>query len=162
MTNETLADILRDMRNPENDYITNNDLRDLADRLEAAAKREKVEAVALAAGQAVKLTDEKWRRDIGNGAAIHTALDSVRIEMLKRLAGIQPQISDMGILELCVDAQHKPVRNCDMENCAWDAQVEFRRTFRDPYGNPAPSGDDAAYWSMFVNWLFAPAEGGEK
>ena len=55
----------------------------------------------------------------------------------------------------------KPARSCDKENCAWDAQVEFRRTFRDAYGNPAPSGDDPAYWGLFVNWLFAPAEGKE-
>lgn len=43
MNNETLADILADMRDPENDYITNNDLRDLADRIEAAAKHERIQ-----------------------------------------------------------------------------------------------------------------------
>lgn len=37
--NKTLADILAGMRDPENDYITNNDLRDLADRIEAAIAR---------------------------------------------------------------------------------------------------------------------------
>lgn len=42
MTNtpETLSAIIAEMRDPENRFLTNNDLRDLADRIEAAAKRE--------------------------------------------------------------------------------------------------------------------------
>ena len=45
--NETIADILAEMRDEEhNDFLTNNDFRDLADRLEAAHKedREKMKA----------------------------------------------------------------------------------------------------------------------
>ncbi|MBQ7252911.1 MAG: hypothetical protein IJS32_09990 [Kiritimatiellae bacterium] len=39
--NETIADILAEMRDEEhNDFLTNNDLRDLADRLEAAHKED--------------------------------------------------------------------------------------------------------------------------
>ena len=55
-----------------------------------------------------------------------------------------------------------PQRNCDRHKCAWDAQREFRRVFRDPYGKPAPSCDNPAYWPLFANWLFAPAEGGAE
>ena len=88
MNCETLDDIIAEMRDACGDF-TDHEVVDFADRIEAAAKREKVEAVTTAAGQAVKLTNEKWRRDIGNGSAIRTALDSVRIELLKRLAGIR-------------------------------------------------------------------------
>ena len=51
--NETLADIVAGMRDPENDYITNNDLRELADRIEAAAKRAHDIAAALLAAKDV-------------------------------------------------------------------------------------------------------------
>lgn len=176
--NEELEKIAQDMRRKERELWAGNPPRmgngaaalmldGYASRLEVAlglAPRPKGKAAErereMAKGLSKKLDGN--RAITGNGAAIYTALDSVRIEMLKRLAGIQPQISDMGILELCVDAQHKPVRNCDRDDCAWDAQVEFRRSFRDAYGNPAPSGDDPAYWGLFVNWLFAPAEGGPR
>lgn len=69
LDDETLADIAAEMRSgfmpvmPVYEYLSS-----LADRIEAAAKREKIEAVTLAASQAVNLTNEKWRRESGNTA----------------------------------------------------------------------------------------------
>lgn len=91
---------------------------------------------------------------IGNGAALYAALDSVRIEMLKRHVGIFPQISDMGILELCVNAQHRPVRNCDrfdgdkdmlIEACMRERGLLVTENFSD----------------VFADWLLEPMKEGK-
>lgn len=80
---KTTEDILREMREYANQLdndgdTTGADFRDFANQLEEAMKREKVEAVILAATKAVNLTDEKWRRErIGNIAAMRAALDKV-------------------------------------------------------------------------------------
>ena len=178
--NEELEKIAQDMRKKERELWAGNPPRmgngavalmldGYASRLEVAlglAPRPKCEAAAtereMAKGLSKKLDGN--RAITGNGAAIHTALDSVRIEMLKRLAGIQPQISDMGILELCVDAQHKPVRNCDRFRTAdevsayWGANVHAVPLHGDAYAMRI----DGREFASFLDWLFATAEGGEK
>lgn len=178
--NEELEKIAQDMRKKERELWAGNPPRmgngavalmldGYASRLEVAlglAPRPKCEAAAerereMAKGLSKKLDGN--RAITGNGAAIHTALDSVRIEMLKRLAGIQPQISDMGILELCVDAQHKPVRNCDRFRTAdevsayWGANVHAVPLHGDAYGMHI----DGETYPTFLDWLMAPAKEGK-
>ena len=167
--NEELEKIAQDMRKKERELWAGNPPRmgngavalmldGYASRLEVAlglAPRPKCEAAHKEEPLAVVKPP-----CAGNGAAIHTALDSVRIEMLKRLAGIQPQISDMGILELCVDAQHKPVRNCDRFQTAsevsayWNSNVRTVPLPHDAYGMHI----DGETYPTFLDWLFAPAE----
>lgn len=163
MNSKTLADILSIMRseplyNPHGDPAlveANKVLKDYADRIEAAVQREKVEAATKAATEAVNLTNEKWQRDVqrGNGAALYAALDAVRIEMLKRYADIHPQINDVEILELCVNALHR-ARNCDrfdgdkdmlIEACMRERGLLATENFRD----------------VFADWLLEPMKEGK-
>lgn len=169
--NEELEKIAQDMRRKERELWAGNPPRmgngavalmldGYASRLEVAlglAPRPKCEAAAtereMANGPSKKLDGNRAITE--NGAAIHTALDSVRIEMLKRLAGIHPQISDMGILELCVDAQHKPPRNCDR----FATEAEARKAFYNCYFGPT---EEEFVNAAFIDWLFSTAEGGSR
>lgn len=172
MNSKTLADILSIMRseplyNPHGDPAlveANKVLKDYADRIEAAVQREKVEAATKAATEAVNLTNEKWQRDVqrGNGAALYAALDAVRIEMLKRYADIHPQINDVEILELCVNALHR-ARNCDRFQTAsevsayWNSNVRTVPLPHDAYGMHI----DGETYPTFLDWLMAPAKEGK-
>ena len=91
--------------------------------------------------------------------ALYAALDSVRIEFLKRLTDIQPQISDMGILELCVNALHR-ARNCDRFQTAsevaayWNSNVRTVPLPHDAYGMHI----DGKTYPTFLDWLMAPTK----
>ena len=116
MNEEILADILRDMRNPENDYITNNDLRDLADRIEAAKKREYVERefahkkVEEALSDEIAIRDEKIKQAAtGNAAAMREALLRV-----KEARGRDLEYVTLADIDAEIDAAlAAPPRNCD-------------------------------------------------
>ena len=94
--------------------------------------------------------------------ALYAALDAVRIEMLKRYADIHPQISDVGILELCVDALHR-ARNCDRFQTAsevsayWNSNVRTVPLPHDAYGMHI----DGETYPTFLDWLMAPAKEGK-
>ena len=175
--NEELEQIARDMRKKERELWAGNPPRmgdgAVALMLDGYASRLEV-ALGLAPRPKCEATHKEEPLAVvkppcsGNGAAIHTALDSVRIEMLKRLAGIQPQISDMGILELCVDAQHKPVRNCDRFSSGEEAWIAFERerpNWCDEHSSKDPDCTDcemADCGRCMSEWLFAKAEGGAE
>lgn len=106
-------------------------------------------------------------RASGNAAAMRAALERL-LRFLQWMYAQEGRSADVGRdrlsdeIDVAVSALAAPARNCDRFDCVCTAQREFRRAFRDPYSNPAPSGDDPAYWPLVVNWLFATAEGGEK
>ena len=93
--------------------------------------------------------------------ALYAALDAVRIEMLKRYADIHPQINDVGILELCVDALHR-ARNCDRFQTAsevsayWNSNVRTVPLPHDAYGMHT----DGETYPTFLDWLLALAKEG--
>ena len=161
--NETLADIVAGMRNPENDYITNNDLRDLADRIEAAAKRERAVTDAMLAckGKMFPHPDPEHAPPPhpGNAAALRKALKYAR-DVLAFTCRIDWRTT-MAWGELH-DAIHKSdaalaasPRNCDRFRTEEEAYAEFGKA-----GN-AFGTDTSERLYRYARWLFAP-EGGAR
>ena len=134
VNNETLADIVAEMRDEmtgthyvadgmiESLHRAQSELRALADRLEAALKREKdeIEADALAAGGIV----EAERHKPGNAAAMREALGAV-YRILEEIQSFTPHLSDVSLMRefrsrVCrakrvLDvALSAPPRNCDI------------------------------------------------
>ena len=108
MNNETLADILAEFRKfalraaEDDKLISPESVLLLADKAEAAAQMEKVEAV--------NLTDEKWRRDAGNASAMRAALLRV-----KEARGRDLEYVTLADIDAEVDAAlAEPPRNCDV------------------------------------------------
>lgn len=175
MNNETLADIMAGMRDPENDYITNNDLRDLADRIEAAAKRERgalvaeAEAAKDARNRAlVRLREEYAERchecktKSGNAAAMRLCDELIQ-------AAYDADICSPGDLAQRVRkikaALPAPLRNCDRFRTAdevsayWGANVHAVPLHGDAYAMRI----DGETYPTFLDWLMAPAkEGGAE
>lgn len=174
MDSETLADIAREMREYDNTPPPKRAWMDLADRIEAASEREKVEAVTIAATKAVNLTDEKWRRDAGNAAALREALELCvremcaycRAEAAMTMPG-KECFYGCEALRVAKSALAAPPRNCDRYRTEKEAEAAFDRfcaKARDgeckPWECPLKStGGKYCY----VAWLLATAEeGGEK
>ena len=126
---ETIADIVADIRAqnqglPEDNYALSPlvcDLLSLADRIEAAAKRER-EAGAEAAqicgeiGEMIgrEATREKSSR-VGNAAKMREALSEIS-NLADALDIDNPNV--VAILDQCRDALAAPPRNCDRPECA--------------------------------------------
>lgn len=113
MTNsKTLTDILAEMRGQSELWgrhavcATSQTVSQWADCIEAAAQREKVEAV--------NLTDEKWRRDTGNAAAMREALDKIHLIATTNINECVGDESDIHIVNLAKAALAAPPRNCDV------------------------------------------------
>ena len=121
VNNETLADIVAEMRDEmtgthyvadgmiESLHRAQSELRALADRLEAALKREKdeIEADALAAGGIV----EAERHKPGNAAAMREALKEIdRVVFDKR----RHTKEEVEAHRLATEALTVPPRNCDV------------------------------------------------
>lgn len=133
---ETLSAILAEMRDPENDFLTNNDLRDLADRIEAAAKRERDTAAP------------------GNAAAMREALEHAREAVRYAVAARAfPERLNAEI----DSALSAPARNCDLFAHLYDARQAFYRE----HAGILPE-NEADIERAFCDWLFAPAEGGAE
>ena len=73
---ERLADIAADMRGwaELGASVNPSMLLRYADRIDKATLIERADAATIAATQAVNLTDEKWKRDAGDGAKVREAL----------------------------------------------------------------------------------------
>lgn len=175
---ETRADIIREMREQANEPtivslgevfppVGTEDVKDWADRIEAAVKREMaaIEAGALSAGGLVEAMRHK---QVGNAAvmrealkkvlaayksgAIHTCAECYRDEWDDELSYLK---SDVEV------ALSKPPRNCDRFATAKAAHEAFcSEPCEHPCGNCTVHKGEMSH-DCFINWLFAKAEGGD-
>ena len=98
MSNETLADIVREMRAVDR-AMWSHEVRAFADRIEAARKRETA----------------------GNAAALRAALEDV----VKYLGDIIPTRREIELIKSARAALSAPPRNCDRFDCAEEAWVHY-------------------------------------
>ena len=106
-----------------------NKLREFADSIEAAAKREKaaIEADALAVGGAVGGMVEAARHKPSNAAAMREALEAARDLLLPRCNGGTAFARVCGeTVNKIMDALSAPPRNCDV-GTAEEQEVRFKR-----------------------------------
>jgi hypothetical protein len=146
-------------------------LRSFADRIEAAAERERDEDRQLAA---IAESDEAFARCArcdrpervhGNAAALRVALE--RIRPLVRAAGVTPYVPErkelidgaLGIIDAALAA---PARNCDRFQNWHDAMREEYFTRSTPENVKGYPYGDEKRWREFCDWLFATAEGGAR
>lgn len=167
MNSETLADILAEMRDGRiligcTEYVHDPHLMDLADRIEAAAARER----EMAKGLYKKLDGN--RAITGNAAAMREALTQVQIGFDGNVLGPIGDIpNDWEIAEakrLCkvVDsALDAPPRNCDRFKAADEARMAFWDTHETIWDAFKNRGGTELFYEV-LDWLFAPAEGGAK
>ena len=166
-TNETIADILREMREAAKStdlfngeevgepMIRGTEVEDWADRIDAAAKREReeVESDALSVGGLVEAT----RHKAGNAAAMREALESTE-ELLEHFAKPGTMLGDAFAFHMRDNraALAAPARNCDIlsEEAANEAWDEYRHSHVLPRGG----------WDFrhVIALLYAPAEGGAE
>ena len=157
--NETIADIVaefREMVHQSVDGIIAVKADVIADRIEAAWRREKAEAeaAALSAGGIV----EALRHKPGNAAAWREALVFLRDKELSLLEGNVRHcigLTVFGLEQACKimrgvieEALSAPPRNCDCHKDADSAYIAFCG-----YDFAAKDISDSA----FIDWLFAPA-----
>lgn len=180
MNNETIADVIAEMRRCA-DYLPSRQKyvpklpirawRNLADRIEAAHKREhadwnaETEAAKDARNRvACRMRSEfaekcrNCERALGSAAAMRDALEIC----LKKMCGYcreaagrcgydVPCVDGCEPLKMAMSALSAPARNCDLYRTeeealkAWDGLDE----------------NDAGDWFAFTDWLFASAEGKE-
>jgi len=122
-------------------------LNTLADRIKAAAEWEKIDAVTIAAGHAVKLTNEKWRRDTGNATALREALEGVLSALAD--AGFHPYVYGDPLAEAVIKARAAlaaPPRNCDKYADEDDAFAAWHDSLKD--------GDIVSVRNA-LRWLFS-------
>lgn len=160
MASETIADIVAEYRRDYEDmkakrlYLpTAEYLRRLLDRIEAAAKRERVEveADALSAGGLV----EAMRHKPSNAAALHKAIDYLCERIAELDAMFDP--SEVECLRVAFSA---PPRNCD--RFGGDYKMLHSAWF-DWTGSPSGQNPDGTAKMAFGEWLLAPAKkGGAK
>lgn len=163
--NETIADILREMRDEQrNDFLTNSDLRHLADRIEAAAKLtlhdgSPSDETAKSAAQAAGGGERPAR--FGNAAAMRDALGTAKIWAETHIAGAELcgyKADDMAtaLVPRLDAALAAPARNCDRFATrdeafnAWSAETGGTRW------------DAATREVSFTHWLYETAKGGAK
>ncbi len=166
--NETQADIIAEMREyaarcrnenfgtaPECEaHYNEDDVDALADRLEAARKREREAAEARQLNECVVVREEEaseWRKRTGNAAAMREAILAIKSVN----DGRPHDAAGYEINDIIEEALAEPPRNCDMFakwHEAWDA-------FRAEYGGPTDPGETAYYFGV---WLFAQAKGGKE
>lgn len=165
---ESLADILADMRqgmNPngtaECQYLE-SDICTLADRIEAAAKREReaAEADALAVGGVV----EAGRHTPRNAAEMREALCDILTAAFAAILRYGNSDKEMQRLAICADnardALSAPARNCDLplvvdvlaNNNADKAWWVFKQAHPDAYF-------DVPGLMRCIEWLLAPVAG---
>lgn len=178
-TPETLAAILAKYRKdiaggqfftPTQEYI----LR-LLDRIEAAAERERVERefahkkVEEALSDEISIRDEKIKQSApGNASAMREAMHQLSENLLNRIAGICPNLTDEGMLLLAEKALAAPARNCDRFDEYHDAVDAWHREERclGHHEDGGTCAKDPLASTLapvcFARWLFAKAEGGAE
>lgn len=160
--NETQADIIADMRRhiqaardfPQDIDITIGDVEDWADRLEAAAKRERAHQEALRINECIVSREEEaddWRKRTGNAAALREALEGV----LSALAdvGFHPFVYGDPLAEAVIKARSALAatpRTCDLFSSYAEAENYWHENV-----------ECAEVNGCFDVWLFSPAEGKE-
>ncbi len=170
MNDEALADILAEMRNRADtviegrvitarNFVPQEAVEDWADRIEAAAERERaeIEADALAVGGIVEAARQK---KVGNAAALREALERVEQSWLARGEdGSSLHAGDtLGIISSALSA---PPRNCDKFATAEVARLAFWDTHETIWEAFKNRSGMALFYEV-LNWLFAPAEGGAE
>lgn len=163
--NETLADILAEMRDADGDF-TDHEVVDYADRIEAAAVRlvreERTEAIDEALAHAEEVRAEKCRNceRTGNATALREALE----EQL-RYWDTHVRTRDEEAMRQHIEAAlAKPARNCDRFRTSdevsayWAANVHAVPLHGDAYAMRI----DGREFATFLDWLFATAEGGAR
>lgn len=164
---ETIADIVAEMRGLVKPGETLNHtyelLSGLADRLEAAVKRECIEVATRAATQGVNLTNEKYANTpIGNTVAMREAVEWAKKKALYISRNYRTPLSLTGnIVELLAylnAALAAPPRNCD--RFGGDIDQLREACARERGMNP-----EEDFPEVFAEWLLAPStekEGGTK
>ena len=176
---ETSADITAEIRARAGAWpepaLTKYDMT-LADRIDAAVKRECIEAATRAATQGVKLTNEKHANmPIGNTAAMHDALEIAKKAICNRARAnhtcaslawenstINANCGDIlcSHRDLCEaktaiqKALAKPPRNCDMYG--GDHKMLHTAWF-DWTGSPSGQNADGTVKLTFSEWLLEKA-----
>ncbi len=152
---ETSADITAEIRARAGAWpepaLTKYDMT-LADRIDAAVKRECIEAATRAATQGVKLTNEKYANmPIGNTAAMHDALAKVK----KLFDGrIMWQYEIREAHKAVEAALAKPPRNCDMYGGDYGM---LHTAWFDWTGSPSGQNPDGTIKLTFSEWLLEKA-----
>jgi len=82
-----------------------------------------------------------------NAAAIREAMHQLSENLLNRIAGVCPNLTDEGLLLLAEKALAAPARNCDRFSTAEEAYAAWM--------------EDNSLMAI-CDWLFAPAEGGKE
>lgn len=165
---ETLNDIVAEIRGE----FVRIDLERLADRIEAAAERERedlVDAHDAIARLESELAEVRRERDtlaaertLGNAAALRVALENARSKFIhiKKCAD-KGEVSRKKLTILCefvsqeiTDALAAPARNCDR----FATEDEARKAYW-AYREPLEFNNKP--FVAITEWLFAPAEGGD-
>jgi hypothetical protein len=149
---ETIDGILREMRKDMPRVIDAIViLRNYADRIEAAHKREQEDAIAATVVAAAKSASEVYEphiqsEPVGNAAKMREALEKV-VEIAKREWNAFRETSAMYEMhEICTAALSAPPRNCDRFFNANDALEAFKKE----------KGETII---EFIRWIFAEAKG---
>ena len=122
MSAETLADIAREMREGvvvgDTEYCREPHLIALADRIEAAAERERAHQEALRINECIVSREEgasEWRKRIGNAAAMRAAFKGLLSAL--EAVGFRPLVEGDPLAEAVLKARAAlsvPPRNCDV------------------------------------------------
>jgi hypothetical protein len=176
--NETQADILAEMRRhiqaardyPHDIEITVCDVENWADRIEAAAAREREAAEARQTNECVVVREEEaaeWRERIGNAAALREAL--VKTLDAFKSGAIRTEWNDpdswkhddeLWYLKNDIEsALAAPPRNCDRFKAADEARMAFWDTHETIWDAFKNRGGTELFYEV-LDWLFAKAEGG--
>ena len=155
--NETIAEICESMRNyagPANlCKLIGDRIRDYADRIEAAAERER--GIARDLGRIDEQSDQMERAANTIARSLNPGNASAMREALERLASWDASCPDTELHKITTAAIAAPARNCDRFETADEAEREYcRKAFFAGYEDPVVR---AAF-----RWAFAPAEGGAE
>jgi len=166
--NETIADIVEEMRNRAEAARQYDDgivmlLNTLADRIETVYKRETVEVSTRAATFAINKTNEEWRQKLGNAAKLREAAKHVQ-SIMERLHDPTDKNNAefVRIWEIVSAALAAPARNCDVpfrvEGTTWNIADKAWRVFKQTHPD---AYFDTPNLVRCIEWLFAHAESEE-
>lgn len=189
---ETLADIVREMRNPPRDgrddcYCPNcgdyidGVLRLWADRIEAAAEQERAHQEALRINECIVSREEaasEWQKRIGNSAALREALEKFLDLARRGLAFVTSyrytEEENDELEEAFANAKSalaKPARNCDVWSADEQAERFLAECKRHDHCTTCPVHAMWGVWRVgqpksckfiWAQMPFVPAEGGAE
>ena len=131
-------------------------LNDLADRIEAAAERERKRQEALRINECIVSREEEaseWQKRIGNVAAMREALEGV----VKYLGEIIPTQREIELVKSARAALSAPARNCDRFATYKEAVEAYRAWAKRTTGNVSNVSGRG-----MLGWIFDTAEGKEE